>query len=217
MTADGADVRRRVLAAATELARRGLVEGTAGNVSARVDADRVCLTPSSLPYDSMTEDDLVVVDLDGTVLDGHQTPTTERSLHLACYRAFPEIGGVIHSHPVYATMFAVAHEPIPAAVEEVTVYLGGEVPVCDYVMTGTEELGPAVAQRLSDRAAVLLANHGVVAAGTTVEKAMHATALVERTAHIVWGARALGTVHTLPAKVDDDFAAVYRLAREHGM
>ena len=211
------EIRAAVLDFAQELSRRGLVEGTSGNVSARVDDERVCLTPSSVPYETMTLDDLVVTDLEGQVLEGERSPTTERSLHLACYRAYPELGGVIHSHPVYATMFAVARQPVPAAIEEVAVYIGGDIPVCDYTMTGTDELGKAVALMLRDRAATLLANHGMVTVGSTVEKALHAALVVERTAHIVWGARQLGETHALPAKVNDDFAGVYRFVREHRM
>ena len=211
------EIRASVLDSAQELSRRGLVEGTSGNVSARVDDERVCLTPSSVPYETMTLDDLVVTDLEGQVLEGERSPTTERSLHLACYRAYPELGGVIHSHPVYATMFAVARQPVPAAIEEVAVYIGGDIPVCDYTMTGTDELGKAVALMLRDRAATLLANHGMVTVGSTVEKALHAALVVERTAHIVWGARQLGETHALPAKVNDDFAGVYRFVREHRM
>ncbi|HEY3139478.1 MAG TPA: class II aldolase/adducin family protein [Acidimicrobiales bacterium] len=211
------EIRAAVLATAQELSRRGLVEGTSGNVSARVDDERVCMTPSSVPYETMTVDDLVVTDLEGKVLEGERSPTTERSLHLACYRAYPELGGVIHSHPVFATMFAVARQPIPAAIEEVTVYIGGDIPVCEYTMTGTDELGEAVALMLHDRGATLLANHGMVTVGSTVEKALHAALVVERTAHIVWGARQLGETHSVPAKVNEDFAGVYRFIREQRM
>ena len=219
MTANGstATAREAVLGAAQELSARGLVEGTSGNVSARVDDRLVCLTPSSLAYDVMTVDDLVIVDVDGAVVEGERSPTTEKALHLACYRAYPEIGGVIHSHPVYATMFALARQPIPAAIEEVAVYIGGDIPVCDYVMTGTDELGEAVALRLKDRAATLLANHGMVTVGATPGRALHAALVVERTAHIVWGARLLGATHDLPGKVNDDFGGVYRFMRDQRM
>lgn len=210
-------MRAKVLAVAKELDRRGLVEGSSGNVSARVDEERVCLTPSSIPYTELTEDDLVVVDLDGNVLEGDKSPTSEKSIHLECYRAYPEIGGVIHSHPVYATMFAVARQPVPAAIEEVAVYIGGDIPVCDYTMTGSDELGAEVASRLADRAATLVANHGMVTVGATAEKALHAALVVERTAQIVWGARLLGETHSVPQKVNDDFAGVYRFTREHRM
>jgi L-fuculose-phosphate aldolase len=208
------EARAAVLGAAQALAARGLVEGTSGNVSARIDERLVCLTPSSLAYDAMGLDDLVIVDLDGVVVEGERTPTTEKALHLACYRAYPEVGGVIHSHPVYATMFALARQPIPAAIEEVAVYIGGDIPVCDYVMTGTDELGEAVTLRLKDRAATLLANHGMVTVGATPERALHAALVVERTAHIVWGARLLGATHALPPKVNEDFGGVYRFVRD---
>jgi L-fuculose-phosphate aldolase len=202
-----------VLSVAKELHHRGLVEGTAGNVSARLDDSTVCVTPSSLSYEEMTLDDLVVVDLDGEVVDGHRSPTTEKALHLACYRRYPEVGGVIHSHPIYATMFALVHRPIPACIEEFVVYVGGEVPVADYTVTGTDELGEVAAANVEKVSATLLANHGMVTIGATPQKALHVAALVERTAQIVWGAEALGRVHSVPDKVNRDFAGVYDFIR----
>src|SRR5579875_3558725 len=96
-----------VLATAKEMLRKGLVEGTSGNISC---------TPSSVDYEDMAGEDLVVVSPDGTVLEHAEgrSPTSELLLHLACYRAFDDIGSVIHAHPVWATMFAVSHEPVPA-------------------------------------------------------------------------------------------------------
>lgn len=202
-----------VFAVARSLDRQGLVEGSSGNVSARIDDGHVCMTPSSIPYDVMTVDDLVVVDMEGDVVVGEHSPTTEKALHLACYRRYPELGGVIHSHAVHATMFAVTRQPIPACIEEVSVYLGGDVEVCDYHVTGSDELGDAVAEMLAERAAVLLASHGMVTVGTTATKALHAAALVERTARIVWGARLMGDIVPLPDKVEADFASVYRMMR----
>jgi len=169
-----------------------------------------------VPYDTMTLDDLVVVDLDGTVVEGHRSPTTEKDLHLSALRRYPELGAVIHTHAVYATMFALAHEPIPAVIEEVVVYVGGDVPCCEYKGTGTADLGDEVAAHLADRSAALLANHGLVTCASTPEKALHNAALVERTAKIVWGARAMGaTIHPLPAKVNTDMAGVYRFIRDN--
>ncbi len=208
--------REAVLATARRMLAEGLVEGTSGNISGRLPDGLVCVTPSSLPYDTMTLDDLVVVDLDGTVTEGTRSPTTEKDLHLATLRRHPELGAVIHTHAVYATMFALAHEPIPAVIEEVVVYLGGDVPCCDYRGTGTAELGEEVAARLADRGAALLANHGLVTCGPSPEKALHNAALAERTAKIVWGARAMGaTIHPLPGKVGTDMAGVYRYLRDN--
>lgn len=208
--------REAVLAAAKKMLAEGLVEGTSGNISGRLPDGLVCLTPSSVPYDTMTLEDLVVVDLDGTVVEGDRSPTTEKDLHLSALRRYPELGAVIHTHAVYATMFALAHEPIPAVIEEVVVYLGGEVPCCAYRGTGTAELGDEVADHLADRGAALVANHGLVTCASSPEKALHNAALVERTAKIVWGARAMGaTIHPLPEKVNTDMAGVYRFIREN--
>lgn len=203
-----------VLATAKQMLADGLVEGTAGNISARLEDGSVCLTPSSVEYTTMTLDDLVIVDLDGTVLQGERGPTSEKDLHLSVLRSYPEVGAVIHTHAVHATMFALAHEPIPAVIEEVVVYLGGDIPCCDYKGTGTKELGDEVASKLGDRGAALVANHGLVTCGPTLAKALHNAALAERTAQIVWGTRAMGgTIHPLPEKVNTDMAGVYRYMR----
>ena len=208
--------REAVLVTAKKMLEEGLVEGTSGNISGRLPDGLVCLTPSSVPYDTMSLEDLVVVDLDGAVVDGHRSPTTEKDLHLSALRRYPELGAVIHTHAVYATMFALAHEPIPAVIEEVVVYVGGDVPCCEYKGTGTADLGDEVAAHLADRSAALLANHGLVTCASTPEKALHNAALVERTAKIVWGARAMGaTIHPLPAKVNTDMAGVYRFIRDN--
>lgn len=207
-----------VLAAAQEMLAAGLVEGTSGNISARLADGTVCLTPSSVAYDTMTLDDLVVVTTEGDVVAGERAPTTEKDLHLSVLRAYPELGAVIHTHAVYATMFALGREAIPAVIEEVVVYLGGDIPCCEYRGTGTRELGDEVAARLVDRGAALLANHGLVTCATTPAKALHNAALAERTAKIVWGARAMGaTIHPLPDKVNRDMAGVYRFTRENAL
>jgi L-fuculose-phosphate aldolase len=208
--------REAVLATAKRMLAEGLVEGTSGNISGRLPGGLVCLTPSSVPYDSMILDDLVVVEGDGTVVEGTRSPTSEKDLHLATLGRYPELGAVIHTHAVYATMFALAREPIPAVIEEVVVYLGGDVPCCEYKGTGTADLGAEVAARLADRGAALLANHGLVTCGASPERALHNAALAERTAKIVWGARAMGaTIHPLPDKVGTDMAGVYRYLRDN--
>ncbi|MCU1353104.1 MAG: ribulose-5-phosphate 4-epimerase-like epimerase or aldolase [Acidimicrobiales bacterium] len=205
-----------VLAAAKQMLADGLVEGTSGNISGRLEDGLVCLSPSSVPYDTMTLDDLVIVDLDGKVVSGERSPTTEKDLHLGALRRYPELGSVIHTHAVYATMFALAHEAVPAVIEEVVVYVGGDVPCCAYKGTGTAALGDEVADHLADRGAALLANHGLVTCASSPTKALHIAALVERTAKIVWGARAMGAeIHPLPEKVNRDMAGVYRYIRDN--
>lgn len=212
------EVKAEVLETAQELYRKGLVEGTSGNISGRMPGgDTVCITPSSVAYPPMTIDDLVVIDLDGEVVEGERSPSSEKGLHLALYNAYPEVGGVIHSHPVYGTMYALVREPIPASIEEFVVFVGGDVPCADYATTGTDAVGDALVKHLADRSAALIANHGMCSIGTTAERALHTALVVERTAQIVAGARALGTVHEIPAEVNENFAGVYRWMRENGM
>ncbi|HUY63302.1 MAG TPA: L-fuculose-phosphate aldolase [Acidimicrobiales bacterium] len=207
------DAHHAVLATAKELLAKGLVEGTAGNVSARMADGNICITPSSIDYRAMALEDLVVIDQAGDVVSGDKAPSSEKSLHLACYQAFEEVGSVIHSHPVHATMFAVARRPIPACIDEFTVYVGGEVAVTEYAASGTHDVGKAAVECLAGRGAALLANHGMVAIGKSPSDVLHVTALVERSAEILLGAMALGGAVPLPEKSNSDFAGVYQYLR----
>ncbi len=212
MTRVGPDsVHEALLAAAKELPARGLVEGTAGNVSARRDDGNIVMTPSSVDYEDMELSDLVVMDAQGEVLsckDGRH-PSSERMLHLACYEAFDDIASVIHTHPVHATMFAVAHQDIPVCIDEFAMYVGGDVRCSTYAPSGSAELGAQVTRTLRDRGAALIANHGLVAVGPDPGSALHISSLVERCAQIVWGARILGDLHAVPGDVNELFARHY--------
>jgi L-fuculose-phosphate aldolase len=208
-----------VLAAAKEMLRRNLVEGTAGNISARREDGTIVITPSSVDYADMTLEDLVVVDLDGSTLEAAdgRSASSEKLLHLACYKGFDDIGSVIHSHPVYATMFAITHQDIPSCIDEFSIYVGGHVRCTNYAASGTADVGAEAVEALQGRGAALIANHGMVAVGPNPDKALHITALVERSAQIVAGARSIGTVVPLPEKVDAGFASIYEYLRQNPM
>jgi L-fuculose-phosphate aldolase len=213
---DGAH--HQVLAAARDMLRRGLVEGTAGNISARQQDGTIVITPTARDYADMQLDDLVIVDPGGATLEakGDRSPSSEKMLHLACYQAFDDIGSVIHSHPVHATMFAIAHQGIPACIDEFAMYVGGEVRCAEYAPSGSAEVGAQAVKALEGRSAALLANHGMVAIGPDPGAALQVTTLVERTARITWGARTLGPLHPLPDTVSDRFARYYATRREKG-
>lgn len=210
---DPATIKAELLWAAQEMLRSGLVEGTAGNLAARLPDGAAVLTPSSLDYLTMTLDDLVVCDLDGNVLEGHRSPTTEKALHLTALRDHPEIGATMHCHAKFATMFALTRTPIPAVIEEFDVYVGGDVEVAEYRTTGTEELAAEVAAHVGKKAAVLMANHGLFVVGKHPKDVLHIASLVERTAEIVWGARLLGEIVPLPDEVNRQFSGFYRFGR----
>jgi L-fuculose-phosphate aldolase len=206
----------RVLAAAQDMLRRGLVEGTAGNISARQPDGTIVITPASMDYADMRLADLVTVDAHGATLDGEdgRSPSSELMLHLACYRAFADVGSVVHSHPVHATMFAVAHQALPACIDEFAMYVGGDVRCTEYAPSGSDEVGAQAVKALVGRGAALIANHGLVAVGPDPAAALHITVLVERCARITWGARTLGRLHPLPEEVNDRFAGYYTARRQ---
>src|SRR5882724_10795875 len=207
------ETKEMLLATAKEMIAKGLVEGTAGNLSARLPDGNAVLTPSSLAYETMTLDDLVVCDLDGNVLEGERGPTTEKALHLSCLRKHEDINAVIHSHALYCTMFAVTHQPIPCVIEEFDVYVGGDVPVANYRVTGSDDLGDEVSDWVGDRGAVLMANHGLLTVGKSAKDALKIANLVEITAEMVWGARLLGDLVPLPDKTRQKMAPIYKMLR----
>ena len=211
------DAPEAVLAAAKDMLHKGLVEGTAGNISARQEDGNIVITPSSVDYADMQLDDLVVIDPNGETLSAKEgrSPSSEKLLHLACYRAFDDVGSVIHSHPVHATMFAITHQSIPACIDEFSIFVGGDVRCTDYAASGTPDVGEQAVKALEGRGAALIANHGMVAVGPKPSTVLHITALVERSAEIVWGARALGEIHHLPDQVNDGFAAIYGYLRQN--
>jgi L-fuculose-phosphate aldolase len=208
-----AELKAEVLWVAQESLRTNLVHGTAGNFSARLPDGNVVLTPSSVAYETMTLDDLVVTDLDGNVLEGSQQPTTEKALHLACLKAYDDIHAVIHCHAKFCTMFAITGQPIPSVIEEVDVFVGGEVPVANYQFTGSQELADEASKWVGDRAAVLMANHGLLTVGKSPKDALKIANLVEITAEIVWGARLLGPLVPLPDTTTEKMAPIYKTLR----
>ncbi|HET9728377.1 MAG TPA: class II aldolase/adducin family protein [Acidimicrobiia bacterium] len=207
------EIKAELLWVARESLRTNLVHGTAGNFSARLPDGNVVMTPSSLPYDTMTLDQLAVVDLEGNVVEGTTHPTTEKALHLACLKAYDDIHAVIHCHAKFCTMFAITHQPIPCVIEEVEVFVGGDVPVANYEFTGSQELADEVSKWVGDRAAVLMANHGLLTVGKSPKDALKIANLVELTAEMVWGARALGDIVPLPDSTRQKMAPIYKMLR----
>ncbi|MHA1595190.1 MAG: class II aldolase/adducin family protein [Candidatus Baldrarchaeia archaeon] len=193
----------------------GLVVGSAGNISARVpeDPNLIVVTPSQVNYEDLTPDDLVVVDLSGKRIEGKRNPSIEIKMHLAIYRSREDVGAVIHTHPIFASAFAVARKNIPPLVDEFLAHVGGEVKVAEYAMPGTEELANNAVAALEDRNAVLLANHGLLCCGKDLEEAFLVTQLVERAAMIYILASGIGDVHLLPEESIKFGTQMYRLLR----
>jgi len=179
------ELRSAVVEAAREMLRLGLVSGTSGNASAR-DGDGLVITPAGVPYEQMTEDDLVVMDMDGEPADGQGEPSSERRVHVAIYAARPDVGAVVHTHSVHATAWSFLGEPLDTGTEELEAAARGEVLTAPFAPTGTDEIAAAAVEALGDRHAVLLARHGVVAVGDTPAAALTTCVALERQAQIAW-------------------------------
>jgi L-ribulose-5-phosphate 4-epimerase len=185
-----------------ELPRLGLAAWTTGNLSARdPETGLVAIKPSGMRYEHMTPADIVVVDLDGSVVEGPRTPSVDTASHLAVYRGRADVGGVVHTHSPYATAFAAAARPIPVVLTSIADQFGGPVPVGGYVPpVGGDAIGEEILRAIGTSPAVLLKNHGVFTIGPTASKALQAAVMVEENARTVAIALSLGTPDELPAE-----------------
>jgi len=203
------ELRETVCRYARRMAESGWVTGSAGNVSMRApDEDGVyIITPTSVNYEELLPENVVPCDEEGDeVVDVENAPSFELPLHVAIYKAREEVNAIFHTHAPYSTILSVLRVPIPPIVEEMVPYLGGEIEVSGYGQSGSDELAAAAVASLGKKAATLIANHGNVTVGKTIEKAFAAAALVERTAMVYVESLRLapaidGMVHKLPPEV----------------
>lgn len=211
------DLRKQVCAAYRAAAAQGLVIWSSGNASARVPGQELlAITPSRIPADRLRPEDVLIVDFEGDPVEGDGVPSTEALMHIAAYRARPDVGGVLHTHSPCASALAVARRQLPPVLDEQVVYLGERVEVADYAMAGTEELAAAAVAALGERNAVLLQHHGVMAVGRDVEEALRNALLVEHVAQVYILSRRLGETHELPPAAVEIEAKLFRMMKPKG-
>lgn len=191
------EVARRMALCCRQLAERGLIAGQDGNLAARVGRDRVLVTPSGVIKALVVPADMVEVDLRGRKRRGRCNPTSELDLHLRILACRPDVGAVVHAHPPTATAFAVAGEGLYAFVLPELILQCGRVPLVPYGTPGTPDLGDRLAPHLAGHDAWLLANHGAVTVGPTLDAAWIRMESLEHAARIMLAARALGRVNEL--------------------
>lgn len=170
----------------------GLVTATAGNISVRIADDEVLITPSSVPYEDIEVGDICRVDLDGHQLSpGGRQLSSEMPMHLAIYKA-TAAKAVVHTHSMYATTLACTVDELPAIHYHIFTLGGTSISVAGYEPVGSDGLGKAAVEALGDRQAALLANHGVIAYGASLQEAYYKASMVEWLAELYWRASVLG-------------------------
>ncbi|KAA3636233.1 MAG: class II aldolase/adducin family protein [Calditrichaeota bacterium] len=190
------------------LYKSGMLAGSDGNISAKLDDDRIMVTPSGAAKGRMNPDDLVIVDQNGKHLQGVQKASSELLMHLEVYKNRPDIGACVHSHAPYATSFAVAGIELAGDIlPEVVLFIGG-IPLTDYAPPGTDAVPKSIEPHLDGNNAFLLRNHGLLTIGHTLEEAYNRHEIVEHYAKIVHLSRQLGNINAIPS---DDFKRLEKM------
>jgi len=204
MTDSEQELREQLVRYARQTLASGLVRGTSGNLSARPPGSSWCLvTPSGVDYETMRPEDLVMVDLEGGAPGRGMKPSVDTPVHVAVYRARPDVGALIHTHSPDAAAFSTLLREGPPLVTESAGYLGGAVRVMEYIPPARPDTGEAVASGLAGDRAVLLPNHGVVAVGEDLRRCYNAAHQVEESAHVAFLALQLGTPHPVsPSEIE---------------
>ena len=188
-------LRREIVAACQDMNRRGINQGTSGNISARV-AEGLLITPSGLPYDEMKPADIVPMKKDGSHA-GRLKPSSEWRFHTSIMATRPEVGAVVHTHSMFATTLSCLGMEIPAVHYMIAAAGGSNIRCVPYITYGTQELADAALKALKGRNACLLANHGMIVVGPTLKKAMWLAVEVETLAAQYWRALQVGKPNIL--------------------
>ena len=197
-----------------ELPKNGLVTWTGGNVSAHdPETDYVVIKPSGVRYEDLRPEHMVVVDMEGKVVEGKLKFSSDTASHLYIYRHRSDVNGVVHTHSAYATAFAALGKPIPVYLTAMADEFGGLIPCGGFALIGGEDIGRIVVESIGNSQAVLLKNHGVFTVGKSAEAAVKAAVMVEDVARTVWLALQIGQPDEIApedvAKLHDRYMHVY--------
>jgi L-ribulose-5-phosphate 4-epimerase len=178
--------RSRVVQAGLLALKRGIVYGTAGNFS-EIDraAGLAAISPSGIPYEEIGIEDVVIVDLDGQVMEGYRRPSSETPMHTMIFRKFPHVGAIVHTHSHYSTVVSTIRPYLPAILTEVCVVVGPRIPVTRYGLTAMEDIGRSVVECMDDASkAVIMKNHGLISFGADFGEAMTVATIVEEASRV---------------------------------
>ncbi len=204
-------IREELVALNQALPEYGLVTWTSGNVSMRdPQSGYVAIKASGVKFPDLTPEAMVVVDLDGNLIDGDWKPSSDTASHLYIYKHRPDVNGIVHTHSNYATAFAALGQPIPVYLTAQADEFGGPIPCGGFALIGGEQIGQIALEAIGDSPAVLLKNHGVFTVGPSGEAALKAAVMVEDIARTVWLALQLGQPDEIPQAMIEKLHNRYR-------
>lgn len=186
------NARSAVLRTSVAMAASGLVTGSSGNVSQRF-GDQLLITPSGIPYDRLEVEQIVEIDMEGASLSGRGDPSSEWRMHVAIYRERSDVAAIVHTHSVHATAVSLSLEELPVLHDEGRLLFGTRIPSSRHQPPGSWELARAVAAALADKRGALIARHGVVGVGATLDEAFEVAVKIEEAARLVLLTRILET------------------------
>ena len=190
---------------AKKMYHSGLVAGTWGNISARVDDEYMVITPSGMDYDRLCPEDMVLVNMNTLEYEGRLKPSVETPIHAAIFKDRPEMNGIVHTHSNYALVMATARKPIPPICDDQVQILGGDVRVADYTMPGSQEMAKTVVEALKDRTGALIANHGEITIGRNLSEALTGSQVLEKAAMVYINVQSIGG----PVQISDEDIAFF--------
>ncbi|TPL40727.1 L-fuculose-phosphate aldolase [Mesorhizobium sp. B2-4-6] len=212
MTVSDREPRQAIIDACIQMNALGINQGTSGNISCR-HGDGMLISPTSTPYDTLQPEDIVFMGWDGEV-DGRLPPSSEWRFHFDIMKARPEVNAVVHAHPTYCTTIAIMGRKIPAIHYMVAVAGGSDIRCAPYATFGTAELSAHAVEALRDRKACLLAQHGMIAVGSSLAQAMWLAVEVETLARQYHGALQIGEP---PVLSDEEIENVIKRMASYGL
>lgn len=204
------NIRKQVLEAILDAVKQGLIKGTSGNIALRDDVDDVvAITPSGVPYETMTVEDIAIVDLNGNWIDGPLKPSSEVPMHTAVLRARPDVKATVHTHAMFATIMAMSGQEIQASTPPQCEFV--PVRVVPFTMPGSDEVADKVVEALGeDGKSVLIKNHGMFCCGKNMKSAMSAAVYTEEMALTEYYAKLLGVFEPMPKEAVDAMQALIK-------
>jgi len=186
------DIKKEVVETSIKMSKLGLVAGTWGNVSARVDKHYMIITPSGINCDVLRPEDMVLANIHDLSYIGKLKPSTELLLHAGIYKARPEINAVIHTHSINASSIAAARKDIPPILDDMVQIIGGSIRITEYALPGSEQMAKNAIEKLKGRTAIILANHGPVCTGRNLNEALITSQIVEKVSKVFIDVQAIG-------------------------